>query len=162
MVKTLGKEWRLPTSLVEKVQKLVRLHMRPINLSDEGVTDSAVRRLGVQAGEDIEELIRLCRADVTSSDPRRVKQYLENFEKVVAHLKEVQERDKLRSFQSPVRGDVIMAETGLEPGPLVGKLKKMIEEAILEGEIPNGYDAALAYLRKIKDSVLEDTRKQSE
>ncbi len=160
MVKALGKQWRLPNSLVEKVQKLVRLHMRPINLSDEGVTDSAVRRLGVQAGEDIDELIHLCRADVTSADPRRVKMYLENFEKVVKHLREVEEKDKLRAFQSPVRGDIIMAETGLEPGPLVGKLKRMIEEAILDGEIPNEYDAALAYLRKIKDSVLEEAGKR--
>ncbi len=158
MVKQLGLRWRLPSASTGKVAKLVRLHMRPINLSDEGVTDSAVRRLGVQAGEDIDELIILCRADVTSSDPRRVKRYLANFEKVVEHLKDVEEKDELRAFQSPVRGDVIMAETGLEPGPLVGKLKKMIEEAILEGTIPNEYDAALVYLRKIKDSVLaEDT-----
>lgn len=155
MVKKLGKSWKLPTATIDKAAKLVRLHMRPINLTDEGVTDSAVRRLGVQAGEDIDELIILCRADVTSSDPQRVKRYLANFEKVVAHLHKVEEKDKLRAFQSPVRGDVIMAETGLEPGPLVGKLKTMIEEAILEGEIPNEYDAALAYLRDIKDSVLK-------
>lgn len=156
MAKRLGLSWRLPSATTEKVAKLVRLHMRPINLSDDGVTDSAVRRLGVQAGEDVDELITLCRADVTSSDPRRVKRYLANFEKVVEHLRDVEEKDKLRSFQSPVRGDVIMAETGLEPGPMVGKLKRMIEDAILDGIIPNEYDAALAYLRKIKDAVLEN------
>ncbi|HDH57736.1 MAG TPA: HD domain-containing protein, partial [Bacteroidetes bacterium] len=162
IVKQLGLRWRLSSASTGKVAKLVRLHMRPINLSDEGVTDSAVRRLSVQAGEDIDELIILCRADVTSSDPRRVKRYLANFEKVVEHLKDVEEKDELRAFQSPVRGDVIMAETGLEPGPLVGKLKKMIEEAILEGTIPNEYDAALAYLRKIKDSVLADDTHSAE
>lgn len=154
IVKRLGREWKLANSTVDRVSKLVRLHMRPINLTDEGVTDSAVRRLGVQADGDIDELLKLCRADVTSSDPKRVRRYLENFERVVAHLRSVEEKDQLRRFQSPVRGEVIMAETGLEPCPLVGKLKKMIEEAILNGKIPNEYDAALEYLRSIKDSVL--------
>ncbi|HEX7343138.1 MAG TPA: HD domain-containing protein [bacterium] len=157
-VKRLGREWRLPGALTEDVSKLVRLHMRPINLTDEGVTDSAVRRLGAQAGEHIDALLTLCRADVTSSDPGRVKKYLANFEKVVEHIQAVEEKDQLRSFQSPVRGEVIMAETGLEPGPLVGKLKKLIEEAILEGEIPNEYEAALEYLRKIKDDALDSVR----
>ncbi len=154
IVKRLGREWKLAHSTMDKVAKLVRLHMRPINLTDEGVTDSAVRRLGVQADGDIDELLKLCRADVTSSDPRRVRRYLENFERVVEHLHLVREKDQLRKFQSPVRGEVIMAETGLEPCPLVGKLKKMIEEAILNGEIPNEYDAALEYLRSIKDPIL--------
>lgn len=154
MVKKLGRNWKLPSSIADTAAKLVRLHMRPINLSDEGVTDSAVRRLGAQAGADIDDLITLCRADVTSSDPRRVKRYLANFEKVVTHLRDVEEKDELRSFQSPVRGDVIMAETGLEPGPKVGEIKKMIEEAILDGHIPNEFEAALKYLRKIKDEVV--------
>ena len=157
-VNRLGREWRLPSALTEDVSNLVRLHMRPINLTDEGVTDSAVRRLGAQAGERIDALLTLCRADVTSSDPGRVKKYLANFEKVVEHLQEVEEKDHLRAFQSPVRGEVIMAETGLAPGPRVGKLKKMIEEAILEGEIPNEYDAALEYLRKIKSEVLDGVK----
>jgi len=160
--KRLGREWRLPSALTEDVSNLVRLHMRPINLTDEGVTDSAVRRLAAQAGERIDALLTLCRADVTSSDPGRVKKYLANFEKVVEHLQEVEERDQLRAFQSPVRGEVIMAETGLEPGPRVGKLKKMIEEAILEGEIPNEYNAALEYLRKIKDTVLTASERTPE
>jgi len=154
MVRQLGKQWRLPSAMIDRVSKMVRLHMRPINLSDEGVTDSAVRRLNVQAGSDIEELIKLCRADVTSSDPRKVKRYLENFERVVSHIEEVEEKDQLRSFQSPVRGDEIMAETGLKPGPAVGKLKKAIEEAILDGVIPNEHDAALQFLRTIMDDIL--------
>jgi len=157
IVKKLGMAWKLPTAVVENVTKLVRLHMRPINLADEGVSDSAVRRLGVQAGRDIDELITLCRADVTSSDPHRVKTYLENFEKVVAHLRDVEEKDQLRAFQSPVRGETIMQETGIEPGPLVGKLKAALEEAILDGIIPNEYEAALDYLRKIKDSIIQQS-----
>lgn len=156
MALRLGKTWKLPSAVTEKAARLVRLHMRPINLTDEGVTDSAVRRLSVQAGEDIDALITLCRADVTSSNPDRVKRYLANFERVVEHLQRVEEKDKLRAFQSPVRGEAIMAETGLQPGPLVGKLKKIIEEAILDGKIPNEYDAALKYLRQIKNSVLQE------
>jgi poly(A) polymerase len=154
LTRKLGRGWKLPSSVIDNATKLVRLHMRPINLADEGVTDSAVRRLGFQAGEDIDELITLCRADVTSSDPDRVKLYLENFEKVVEHLNQVEERDQMRAFQSPVRGETIMQETGLEAGPLVGKLKTAIEEAILEGVIPNDYEAALDYLRQIKDEVM--------
>ena len=116
----------------------------------------------LQDRDDVDELLKLCRADVTSSDPRRVKRYLANFEKVVAHLEEVAEKDQLRAFQSPVRGDVIMAETGLQPGPLVGKLKKMIEEAILDGVIPNEYEPALSYLRKIKKEVLVEKIRNNE
>ncbi|MFH1861904.1 MAG: hypothetical protein ABH878_03735, partial [bacterium] len=99
--------------------------------------------------------------DVTSANHAKVKMYLENFEHVVQHLQKVNDKDQLKAFQSPVRGDVIMAETGLAPGPLVGKLKKMIEDAILEGLIPNEYNAALAYLRSIKDTVSETCLSQS-
>ncbi len=154
ITRQLGNTWRLPNNTIGKAAKLVRLHMRPINLTDEEVTDSAVRRLGVQAGEDIEDLLTLCRADVTSADPARVQRYLKHFDGVVEHLRLVNESDQLQAFQSPVRGEVIMQETGLMPGPLVGKLKTMIEEAILEGIIPHDYESALEYLRKIKDEVL--------
>ena len=157
MVRKLGRAWKLPSAVIDNVTKLVRLHMRPINLADEDVTDSALRRLGFQAGSDMGELITLCRADVTSSDPDRVKTYLANFEKVVAHLREVEEKDDIRAFQSPVRGETIMQETGLEPGPLVGRLKTALEEAILDGVIPNDYEAALEYLRRIKDQVIQET-----
>jgi poly(A) polymerase len=156
LARKLGRSWKLPTAVIDNATKLVRLHMRPINLADEGVTDSAVRRLGFQAGEDIDELITLCRADVTSADPDRVKLYLENFEKVVAHLNQVEEKDQFRAFQSPVRGETIMQEAGIEAGPLVGRLKTALEEAILDGLIPNEYEAALNYLRKIKDEVMKE------
>ena len=128
--------------------------MRPIQLIGEEVTDSAIRRLLVQAGEEIEDLMTLCRADITSGNPKRVKTHLANFEYVVRRMKAVEEKDRLRAFQSPVRGDEIMMTCGIPPGPRVGKLKKRIEEAILDGEIPNEHDAAHAYLLKIKDEMI--------
>jgi len=145
---------KLPKDLMEYAQKLVRLHLRPIALADEGVTDSAIRRLLVQAGDDVEDLVTLCRADVTSRNPKRVREHLRNFDYVVQRMREVEEKDRMRAFQSPVRGEEIMAVCGIAPGPMVGKLKKRIEEAILDGEIPNEHDAAYEYLLKIRDRVL--------
>jgi len=155
MLERICRRMRLPNRLKTYAQKLVRLHLRPIFLADENVTDSAIRRLIVQAGEDLEDLLMLCRADITSGNPRRVKEHLANFDFVVQRIHEVREKDKLRAFQSPVRGHEIMAVCGLEPGPLVGILKKKIEEAILDGEIPNEHDAALEYLLQIKDEVIQ-------
>ncbi|MFQ5707067.1 MAG: CCA tRNA nucleotidyltransferase [bacterium] len=154
MLPELGRRLRLPNEMIKYAQKLTRLHLRPIALTEEDVTDSAYRRLLVQAGTHLDDLLTLCRADITSQNPRRVKQHLANFEFVVKRLQEVEAKDRMSAFQSPVRGDEIMQVCGLKPGPLVGKLKKMIEEAILEGEIPNEHDAALAYLLQIKDAVL--------
>ena len=130
--------------------------MRPIQLVGEEVTDSAIRRLIVQAGEQLEKLIMLCRADITSGNPKRVKKHLENFDFVMKRIREVEEKDRMRSFQSPVRGDEIMKVCGLEPGPLVGRLKQMIEEAILDGKIPNEHDPAFQYLLIIKDKILTE------
>jgi poly(A) polymerase len=145
---------KLPNTTLEYAQKLTRLHLRPIHLSEESVTDSAMRRLLFQAGEHLEDLLTLCRADITSGNPQRVKQHLANFNFVVQRLQEVEEKDQMRAFQSPVRGDEIMAVCGIPPGPLVGKLKTMIEEAILDAKIPNEHDAAYRYLLEIKDSVV--------
>ena len=145
---------KLPNSTLKYAQKLTRLHLRPIHLSEHGVTDSAMRRLLFQAGEDLEELLTLCRADITSGNPQRVKQHLNNFDHVVERLNEVEQKDQMRAFQSPVRGDEIMAVCGIPPGPKVGQLKKMIEEAILDGLIPNEHDAAYQYLLEIKDGVI--------
>ncbi len=156
MLKGICRKLRLSNNMYNYASKLTRLHMRPIHLIDEEVTDSAIRRLLVDAGDDIEDLMTLCRADITSGNPDRVKKHLENFEKVWKRMKEVEVKDKLRAFQSPVRGDEIMKICGIDPGPLVGKLKKAIEDAILEGEIPNDHDKALEYLYKIKDNYLVD------
>lgn len=142
---------KLPNQLLKYAEKLTRLHLRPINLSKESVTDSAMRRLLFQAGDDIDDLLILCRADITSGNPQRVKKHLSNFDFVVQRMQEVEEKDRMRAFQSPVRGDEIINACGLKPGPKVGKLKKMIEEAILDGIIPNEHDAAFQYLLKIKD-----------
>ena len=155
MLYPIGKRLRLPNDMTKYAQKLTRLHLRPISLTEEDVTDSAYRRLLVQAGDVLEDLLTLCRADITSQNPRRVKRHLANFDFVVKRLNEVEEKDQMRSFQSPVRGDEIMKICALKPGPMVGKLKTAIEEAILDGKIPNEYDAAYQYLLKIKDDLIE-------
>ena len=119
------------------------------------VTDSAIRRLLVQAGDEIDDLLLLCRAAITSGNPTRVKKHLANFDQVVERMKEVEEKDQMRAFQSPVRGDEIMQVCQLEPGPLVGKIKKRIEEAILDGHIPNEHDAALQYLLSFREEFIK-------
>jgi len=145
---------KFPMKEAEYVARLVRLHHRPMVLVDEGVTDSAIRRLIVDAGDELDDLFVLCRADITSRDARRVRRYLANYDKVIERIRQVRERDALRAFQSPVRGDEIMAITGLPPCRAIGSLKKAVEEAILDGTIPNEYEASRAYLIEIKDDLL--------
>ncbi len=150
---------KLPFDKLPYVEKLVKLHLRPIALANENVTDSAVRRLIFEAGDDIEDLFKLCRADITSKDPTKVKKYLENFANVEKKVAEVEERDNIRNFQSPVKGEEIMKICNLQPSRAVGVLKTAIEEAILDGIIPNEYKAALEYLYKIKDKVMLKVKK---
>lgn len=150
MMKKIFIRMKLPLNKLEYVEKLIRLHLRPIPLAKDEVTDSAIRRLAADAGEELEDLLKLCRADITSKNPDKVSKFMKNYELVEKKILEVQEKDKLRNFQSPVRGDEIMEICGLKPGREVGIIKHKIEEAILEGEIPNEYEAAKEYLYKIK------------
>lgn len=128
------------------VQKMVQLHLRPIALVKDIVTDSAIRRLLFDAGEDIEELMLLCQADVTTKNSYKKKKYRENFEKVKQKLKDVEERDKIRNWQPPISGDDIMSAFGIQPGKEVGIIKEAIREAILEGDIQNDRAEAFAFM----------------
>jgi poly(A) polymerase len=154
MIKPIFKRMKLPFNKIEYIEKLVRLHLRPIALAKEEVTDSAIRRFIVSAGDDLGDLIILCRADITSKNQEKVSKYLENYEKVMKKVWEVEDKDKLRAFHSPVHGEEIMRICNLTPSRKVGEIKSAIEEAILDGKIGNNYDEALSYMMKIKDSIL--------
>ena len=150
MLKGISTNMKFSNSTRDYITKLTSLHLRPISLAKKDVTDSAIRRLIVDAGEEIDDLMKLCRADITTKNPKNITKYLGNFDRVEKRMNEVIEIDKLKAFQSPVRGDEIMKMFDLPPGKEVGKIKTMVEDAIINGEIKNDYSSAMSFLDQMK------------
>ncbi|MBN2858446.1 MAG: HD domain-containing protein [Candidatus Delongbacteria bacterium] len=138
--------------LTSYVTKIIRLHHRPISLTKDEVTDSGVRRLLFEGGDEVEDLMILCRADITTSNKNKLNRYLDNFDRLKIKIEEVEEKDRLRNFKPPVTGEEIMEFFNIEPGPKVGEIKKIIVEAVLSGEISNEREPAIELLKKIKQN----------
>jgi poly(A) polymerase len=135
------------------VEKMVRLHQRPIALVDEEVTDSALRRLAVEAGQDLDALLTLCRADVTTAHQGRKNRRIERYRQLEQRIREIEARDNLRNWQPPITGEIVMRTFGVPPGPIVGKIKNAVREAILDGQIENDFDAAFGFMLRVADAA---------
>lgn len=152
MVKKIFFDFKLPKDKVEYVKKLIHLHLRPMAIAQDIVNDSGVRRLAFEAGEDFNDLMLLCRADITSHNPQKINEYLNNFDKVEKKVDEVIKKDFIRNLQPVITGEMIMKEFKLPPGPKVGKIKQFLKNVILNGEVENDYEKLHDYLmKKIKD-----------
>ena len=146
MLIKVARRMKLSNELRDYLMILTKLHLRPIALAKKEISDSAVRRVMFEAGDFIDDLMILCRADITTKNPHKIKKYMNNFERVDMLMKNVKMKDEMKAFQSPVKGNEIMKTFSLSEGKIVGKIKKAIEDAILDEKIPNTYDDAHAYI----------------
>ncbi len=149
MIKVVAKRMKLSNDLRDYLMLLTKLHLRPIALAKKTITDSAIRRVMFEAGRELDDLMTLCRADITTKNPEKVKKYMNNFNKVEELMKDVKLRDEMKAFHSPVRGEEIMKTFNLKQGPQVGAIKQSIENAILDGKIENTHEAAFQYMMKL-------------
>ena len=156
MLVKIAKRMKISNELRDYLMLLTKLHLRPIALAKKEISDSAIRRVMFEAGENIDDLMKLCRADITTKNPMKIKKYMGNFEKVEKMMKNVKMKDEMRAFKSPVDGNEIMKVFSLKEGEIVGKIKKDIEDAILDETIPNTHKGAFDYMMKIKDNYIKN------
>ena len=156
MLLKIAKRMKISNNLRDYLMILTKLHLRPIALAKKEISDSAVRRVMFEAGEYIDDLMKLCRADITTKNPIKINKYMNNFERVEKLMKNVKMKDEMKAFKSPVDGKKIMETLSLSEGKVVGEIKKKIEDAILDETIPNTYDDAFNYMLKIKDNFIKN------